>query len=300
MLKRKAFTMLELIFVIVIMGILGKFGVEFVAQAYKSFIFSKINNNLQGNSASAVEFIATRLQYRIKDSVIARNPATATFSLVSNSADDNATILEWVGALEEGYRGSTTATPILPDWSGIIDINDSNATTLVSPQTNTGNLNTLINTLSYGATNFNSAALYFVGSTNQVNGWGWNGVALTDQNGTIHPITTGVNTNEFVSSIAGKDFTGVDVYEYYKLAWTAYAVGVNDWNTTTQTGTLRLWYDYQPWLGESYANAKSAVIAENVSAFRFRTSGSLIKVQVCSKSRLTNEEYSVCKEKTIF
>jgi len=39
---RAAFTMIELIFVIVVMGIIGKFGVEFLAQAYKSFIFSSV------------------------------------------------------------------------------------------------------------------------------------------------------------------------------------------------------------------------------------------------------------------
>ena len=45
--KRFAFSMLELIFVIVILGVLSKFGVEFLAQAYNNFIFSKINNTLQ-------------------------------------------------------------------------------------------------------------------------------------------------------------------------------------------------------------------------------------------------------------
>ena len=69
---RSAFTMIELIFVIVVMGIIGKFGVEFLAQAYKSFIFSNVNNTLHSKSASAVEFIASRLQYRIKDSLIMR------------------------------------------------------------------------------------------------------------------------------------------------------------------------------------------------------------------------------------
>ena len=303
MLKHKAFTMLELIFVIVIMGILAKFGVEFIAQAYKSFIFSKINNNLQSNSSSAVELISSRLQYRIKESVVATNPTTGASSLISNSADDNATILEWVGSLAEGFRGSTAVTPIVPDWSGILDINDSNASVLVSPQTNTNTVNTLILNLSNGTTNINSAALYFIGSTNISTGWGWNtGIALTDQNGSIHPVKAGTNTNEFISSIVGKNFSSVDVYEYYKLAWTAYAVGIDDWNSTSKTGTLKLWYDYRPWWGQNYDDitTKSALIAENVSAFRFRASGSLIKIQVCSKSSIPNEEYSICKEKTIY
>jgi prepilin-type N-terminal cleavage/methylation domain-containing protein len=298
MLKRTAFTMIELIFVIVIMGILGKFGVEFIAQAYKSFIFSKINNNLQTNSASAVELIASRLQYRIKDSVIARNPTTFGFTPLSNSQDDNATILEWVGSFDEAFRGT-----LLPDWSGIIDLDDSNASVLVSPKTDTGKLNALIHTLSYGATNINTAAIYFIGSTNDINGWGWNGAVLPNQHNTIHPIHVGANSNEFISGIPlpGVNFSGVEAFEYYKLAWSAFAVGIDDWNATSQTGTLKLWYSYQPWFGDRYdVDGRSAIIAENVSAFRFRSSGSLVKIQVCSKSNLTNEEYSICKEKTIY
>lgn len=58
---RTAFTMIELIFVIVVMGIIGKFGVEFIAEAYKGFINAKINHELQATSEQTVEIIAARL-----------------------------------------------------------------------------------------------------------------------------------------------------------------------------------------------------------------------------------------------
>ena len=93
----KAFTMIELVFVIVVMGIIGKFGVEFLFQAYNSFIHTKINSELHANSTSAVEFISSRLQHRIKDSVIAREDDGDYFGLSGYSAD-NATVLEWVSA----------------------------------------------------------------------------------------------------------------------------------------------------------------------------------------------------------
>ena len=82
-----AFTMIELIFVIVIMGILSKFGVEFLAQAYQSFIFSKVNSTLSSQSEVAVESIAARLQFRIKDSVIARKD-TSNFEAIGGISDD--------------------------------------------------------------------------------------------------------------------------------------------------------------------------------------------------------------------
>lgn len=76
--NRFAFTMLELIFVIVVMGILGTYGVEFLARAYESFIFSKINYDLQSKSGATVEFISKRLEHRIKRSVRYHNLDTST------------------------------------------------------------------------------------------------------------------------------------------------------------------------------------------------------------------------------
>ena len=122
----KAFTMIELVFVIVIMGILSKFGVEFLAQAYNSFIHTKINNELQGQSAAAVEFVSARLQHRIKNSVIAREDNDDFFGLPGYSAG-TAPVLEWVGSDVEGFRGDS-----MPNWSGVIDLapTESNSTSL--------------------------------------------------------------------------------------------------------------------------------------------------------------------------
>lgn len=302
--RKSAFTLLELIFVIVIIGILSKYGIELLSQAYKSFIFSSVNNALQSNSAAAVESIASRLQYRIKDSVIARQLDNSFQALASNT-DHTAPILEWVGAEIDGFRGNTlTGGVFLPHWSGIIDLRDpiTGATTLVSPGTDTVALNTLISTLSDGGSGIDDAALYFIGSDSDINNYGWvGGTPLSDHNTSVmHPINDVVGQpNQFASGIAGVDFGGTDIYEYYQLAWTAYAVGISNYNATTKTGTLMLYYDYQPWKGESYLNGKSAVIMNDVSTFQFMAVGSIVKIQVCVNSDLV-EDYSLCKEKTIF
>lgn len=289
--KTSGFTMMELVLVIVVMGLLSKYGVEFMAQAYKGFIFSKINNSLQNKSATAVEFISKRLSYRIKDSVIARK-TDGSFTSIQNASGDTYTILEWVGSDIDNLRGDA-----LPNWSGIIDLNAGDATNLHSPDTNTTALNNFINILSNGNTGLADSAIYFIGSNSDVNSsYGWNGVAISDQeDAAMHPITYGSSPTDFSSSIAD-DFTSVDIYEYYKLAWTAYAIELTD------DGNLTLYYDYQPWKGESYTDngVKSSLIMQNIDTFQFRSIGSLIKIQVCVNSPLTNQEYSICKEKTIF
>jgi len=293
---RKAFSMIELVFVIVIMGIIAKFGTEFLAQSYRSFIFSKVNNRLQSDSAMAVEFMASRLQYRIKDSVIARKDEENNeneYKALSD-ADDSYSIIEWVSSDMDGYRGLDK-----PYWSGIIDVNhpDANVTLLISPETNTTAVDQLIQSLSYGNSDINSSALYFIGSNSDVNGYGWDGEAIQTQDKVIHPIKRAENENEFVprkgATTDTNSFSDVDIYEYYKLAWTANALKIDENNS------LRLYYDYQPWDGEKYSDGKSAVIVKNVSTFRATSIGSVMKIQVCVKSSLV-EEYSLCKEKTVF
>ena len=302
----KAFTMIELIFAIVVMGILAKFGVEFLAQAYKSFIHTKINSTLQGQSATAVEFIASRLQYRIKDSVIARE-LNNSFSGLSGYSTGTAPILEWVGTDIEGFRGTT-----MPLWSGVIDLDPTQSTNILlkSPETNTTAINNLITVLSAGTSDINDSALYFIDSQNDIqNGYGWDMSttnAFTDQNGTMHPIKSAANLDEFAPRNASNgttnSFSNVYVSEYYKLAWTAYAIGIDDYNATNKSGTLSLWYNYQPWKGEDYkTDGTKVTIMENVDTFRFMAVGSLIKIQVCVNSDLLqNGEYSICKEKTIY
>ncbi|MDF1877884.1 type II secretion system protein [Sulfurimonas sp. SAG-AH-194-L11] len=301
--SRFAFTMIELIFVIVIMGIIGKFGVEFLAQAYKSFIFTSINHTLQSNSASAVEFISSRLQYRIKDSVIARTGEVVTFDSIANLDDTlSYTVLEWISSDVEGFRSTT-----LPNWSGIIDLNNTNAspTVLVSPQTNTTAITNLIGILSHGNSDISNAALYFIGSNTNKDGYGWDGNALTDQTGVMHPINSiagAGNIDKFSPRTGVNTFTGIDVYEYYKLAWTANAVVIENIDATDNTFDLVYYFDYQPWDGEKFydssKNIKHFTIMKNISTFRFTSIGSILKIQVCAKS--TIGEYSLCKEKTIF
>ena len=284
MIRRSAFTLLELVFVIVIIGIIGKFGVEFLAQAYKNYIFTTVNNSLQAESGAAVEFISTRLQHRIKDSIIARVD-DANFTALTSASGSAYTILEWVGTDVDDFRGNS-----LPNWSGIVDLDLSSSSFIYSPQTNTTAINALIATLSYGDSNISKAALYFVGSNSDIQtGYGWNG-QINDQNQTMHPINLDANTSKFVSRAGLGNFS--EIYEYYKLAWTAYAV-------VHANNNLTLYYDYQPWNGDTYHNGKSAVIMENVDTFQFMAVGSLVKIQVCVNSNLV-EDYSICKEKTIY
>jgi hypothetical protein len=293
--------MIELIFAIVVMGIIGKFGVEFLAQSYRTFIQAKINNELHANSANALQFIAKRLESRIQSSVIKRSPNLTTVAFQGATEiplvdDASYNVLEWISYDIDGYRGTTA-----PLWSGIADLDPSvtTITNIFSPDTNTTAVSSLIQTLSYNTgTTIANAAIMFSGESYSPNSFGWaGGDALIDQSRAIHPINATANPNQFTSSIAGVNFNGMKISNRYMLAWTAYAVVHNGTNLT-------LYYNYQPWRGENYLqHGTPQILMGDVNTFRIRTnpSGGIFSIMVCANSTLiVGEAHAICKEKVIF
>ncbi len=299
--RRFAFTMIELVFVIVIMGIIGKFGVEFIMSAYKGYIDTSVYNRMQSHSEAAVTQIGARLQYRIRDSVIARPTADfgaggAYHSVIFTTPSD--TVLEWVGYDIDGWRGTwnTTDETNWPNWSGFIDLNDptANANMMISPRTDASNIGRTINALSYGDPNIdeNDLAIFFHGASTFIEQYGWDG-GVNNQNDVPHPVN--INNNELRPN--GGDFSGVTIYERYYLAWSAYAIEHNQ-----SDNTLWLHYNYRPW-NNDYNNRHSSLLMENVDQFRFSAEGEMLWIQVCTKDsnykNTPDGNYSICKEKTI-
>ncbi|WP_373033583.1 type II secretion system protein [Sulfurovum sp.] len=274
---RKGFTLLELVFVIVIFGILSKFGADILYKIYENYVYSNTFNRLENQSEAAVKQIANRLQYRIKDSTIARDALNGSVEPIGSNTG-NEIILEWIGVDIDGWRGTTGNTN--PDWSGFIDLQASSI----------GSLNTPGTQLPTG-----SGALFFIGSDVDLSSnFGWTG-AISDQTAAIHPVTI---SGTSITSSNGDDFNGTDVYEYYQFSKTAYAVHLD--------GTdLKFYYEYQPWDGDNIDTPgvrSEALIMENVSSFKFTSIGDILVIQVCvTDANVTGVgDYSVCKEKVVF
>jgi len=315
---RRAFTFLELIFVIIVIGILAKFGTNLMMTAYTAYAASTINNRLQVDAELALKQISNRLQYRIKDSVIARATPGGTFDALT-SADANATILEWVGYDIDGWLGTNRAgiggEPVFnrPTWSGVIDVDDAAAVAalsyLQSPGTDTTLANNVIQSIraNGSATGIANAAVFFTGANSDVQtDYGWDGsVQATQSTTAAHPITNAGagSLSQLVDATAGPStFTNTDVYENYKLAWTAYAIRIMD-NDADGDNDLVLYYDYQPWAGEDFLNDGTAILLlPNVDTFKFSGMGDTIRLQVCvnEENSLGEGLYAICKETAIF
>lgn len=300
---RRAFTLIELIIVIATMGIISTIGVEIMKNVYTNYINSVTDNTLQQQSEVTLTQIANRLQYRIPDSVITRTVRNGTFFSISSSDNNSSTVLEWVGVDMDGLLGywdaaltdaSGNAGYYRPAWSGFIDVSSplANTNLLITPGTDLGELALLYNDLN-NTIGVNGAALFFTGvSYGDVNSsFGWAG-AITTQNLAAHRVSA--SGNNFAPAI--DNFSAKPVFEFYKLARSAYAIELNANNE------LWLYYNYRPWNGQNTNNGSRSLLQQNVDTFQFQAVGDIIKLQLCVfNDNLTNEgNYSVCKEKVVF
>ncbi|MHC3995224.1 type II secretion system protein [Thiomicrolovo sp. ZZH C-3] len=272
---RHAFTMIELVFVIVVMGILAKFGVDLFLQIYEGYTRTTIGASLLSKTEAAVGQIANRLTYRIKDSVIATDAAGGFGPLVSANGTEK--IFEWVGLDHNGWDDG--------DYSGIIDLDLSTKTLLASPGTSALPVN---------------GALLFAGSKIDVaNSFGWYG--SYDENTSDLHIYDGVAAGGGAISFATNSFkTGDEIFEFYQVASSAFALELD--TTDASNKKLLLYQNYYPWLDGVYTDVTPDLLVDHVSTFTLQKSGDIIKIELClSNANFMGEgEYSICKTKIVF
>ena len=308
---KKAFTLFEIIMVIIVLGIVSMIGTNIIANMYENYMRSKYINELEQRTELALEIITNRLQYRVKSSAIVREQGTNNTQWL-NSEDLNSSydMLEWIGYDYESFRGENNGTMLVPGWSGFIDLNNSqtNATQVVTSGSNLDFAVKTIKALSYNEVDLNNTAgknlpaiIFKQLSSNNISGFGW------DWNSNDHNYTLRVKKDPARNDVLIFDENitaqGVrELSEQYYLSWTAYALvpegDEKDFN-------LSLYYNYQPWYGEKYndkhKNIKKSLVAEHVTSFKFLQSGNTIRIKLCiGDGNQTSTNFGFCKEKAVF
>lgn len=297
--KRKAFTLIELIFVIVILGIVALMGADIVSSMYQNYIKTRAINRLQAQTELALEQIAKRLSYRIKRSTGVIRGANI-FPLGQAITTDRSLI--WIGISNESQLGG---------WSGFIDLTNPNTNPAVTPktiQTPGSALNTFarnsIFALSYGDVDLNTVAAKNAALIMKVprinNAVIANYYSNNANDYTIKVRATAADRFALVGdNVPDYDGNGVrDLYGQYYLSHSAYAIIPQG---PADDFSLTLRYNFQPWENETFANGQSAVLAEHVSTFRFLEQGSTIRIKLCIKDdKSAGFDFSACKETVVF
>lgn len=304
---RRGFTLIELIFSMVIIAIVASVGTDVIRLVFERYVASRDLERGQSDVRRTLDLLAARLQYRVKNSVIGRNPDTNETRSLNNlplAQPSPYTVLEWVGVAYESRRGMDDgAGTVQAGWSGLGIKQDENRTvspgsffrTVAQPIEDnlTGNANPFEN---------NMTILIYAGSQlrgdytgDQNESWGWN---PADRNSSYFSLGGDYNDTDFNLTALQDDNDTVPASDQYYLARSAYAVWVND-------GNLTLAYDYRPWRGQSYTTATQSVLLENVTLFQFQETSGALRLVLCVKASDAvagnNDDNSTqfCRERTV-
>ena len=131
---KRGFTLIELVFVIVVLGIISMFGADLYTKIYKSYVHVRAVNQLEARTQNAMMLITNRLEDRIKSSTIGRDLAVNDFVPISGLTNPRFDILEWIGQSVE-TRNINQRTP---GWSGFMSMSQLRDSTWTADADNAG------------------------------------------------------------------------------------------------------------------------------------------------------------------
>ena len=305
---KRAFTLLELIIVIVILGIIAMMSFNAIMNIYSNYFQTRTVNELETQTEIALEQISKRLEHRIKPSVIARKPSGGFLSLNDSRVNLNSgyEILEFIPYAYEIFNDVPSGNKA-GRYSGYVDLaNSSPATGLISPGSNfTTEVIETIKDLTCkddvsGCVDFENKDGGVVAIFSDVYYDVQNSFGYKD-NLNLDIAKVGVkSTNGNTLEISG--FANKQISEQYHLAYTANAIvpeqSADPKDTANGVFDLNLYYDYRPWMGQGYKNGEKATLAKNVTRFVFIEKNGVIVLKLCMRAK--NSEITICKSKAVY
>jgi prepilin-type N-terminal cleavage/methylation domain-containing protein len=316
--QSKAFSMLELIMVIVILGIVASIGSSIIANIYENYVLQKAIHNSSLKTELAAQQIANLLSYRVRGTTLARNPDDLSDNYMlfrSSTAKDNKhTVIEWVGSDADGFSST-----LLPAWNGFCDIEASSQTSVVTPGSSLDIANSIMANLSNNAVSLDAGEdpsiffrhqLYAKESNNSVEvlykalsddgTTGCMGIVDADTSCISTVTRNGKEVLDFSGAAAGT--SNKVIAEHYKLSWTSYAIRPVK-TKSNELFDLVLYTNYRPWEGTRLSGgwpATSSTIIKNVSVFKFTESGNTLRFKICAQESIGGEfNITSCKEKAV-
>jgi len=298
---KRAFSMIELILVMVVLGIVASMGATIIAQVYANYVLQKGMHHSSTKVEVAASIIYNRLSNRIASTTVGRDYSNDTLITHVNNITNPQLydVLEWYGRATDSFNANENGTNN-PTWSGVCDI-DSNATTglnIVTPGSNLSFLNTIVPNVS-GST-VDDMALIFNDKTFSA-GVSYDVSCMGYVNRNCIVRVDSITDDENIA--LDQNYAGIRIHEQYQLTRSAYAlVPIKRTDITNRDlYTLWLYYDYQPWEVENYKNHSSKkILLDNVSVFRFSGTGDTLRFKICVDEQIGDSEYvSICKEKAV-
>ncbi len=304
---RGAFTLIEMIFTVVVASILALGSFKALGELYIRSAKAKAVTELSLRSQIVLDQLSVLLYNRIPNSVIGYNPDGTCKAISDVASNDNLTVLEWLALDEEQLLAGK--------YDGFVDMNASDKTnrTLDTPETNA--------TLAYDRHNLIFAGSFDEGESTLgtcSGAYGWHGSASNLSFG-IESVVQGSIV------FAAGDVPSV-IYEKFYLTNGGYAVtrgedlkkadfqclgfDASAIQDETFKNTLFLFYNFQPYEGETFCadsrgnrSGSVSILAEDVVAFRASYINNAIRLAIDMNRSIRGNPSSgvhVSKQKAVF
>jgi len=297
---RRAFTLLELIFVIVISSILAIGSFKALGALYLRSAKAKAITNLSLESQIVLDQLSALIYNRIPNSLIGYSPTSGSPGTCESITELSVSrkILEWI-AIDEANLTSR-------HYDGFVDLNASVKYILSALDINKSAMGDVTNLNLVFAGTFDEGS----DELSACNGaFGWHG---NDSNLSFNFSIPENNKIEITDSVK-PEF----IYEKYYLATTAYAVArgenisdISNCNLSKSdfsdfNNTLFLFYNYRPYKDETFCadggTGDVSVLAKHVSSFRVTLENETIRLAIdMNKTINDRKDVHISKQKAVF
>lgn len=305
----KAFTLIEIIVTIVILGILSAGTFVSLKHLYLKVANSKALSDLSSDSQVVVDQISALLYDRVPSSVIGYK-SDGTFESIYNLGSSY-NVIEWIGVASEAQKAGY--------YSGFVDLNRSDKilNTIYSPNIDVPALNSVM--INKFDKNSGDLALIFAGSFDD-----GSLVLSSDFNSSFGWHGNAHNEIEDIASIGSSSITFAstpdEIYEKYYLVDSAYAVArgadidmsancIKDLKKS-DANTLFLFYNYRPWQNKTFCadpngsgkDGNVTILAYNVKGFEANLVNDSIKFSLTLQKHIrgSDNNVTISKQKVVF
>ena len=322
LIKNRAFTLIEAIFVIVVLSFVLIGGFQIVSKIYKRNYIAKKTAEFEFVSEEVLNQLAQFLYYRVDKSLIGYDKNLSFKYMSYITQDENYTILEWIGYLNDAMVERNLST--------FVDLGDCNSTTFLAKDFNknfiTAVLQNKYDTIDPNAVKNLSAIIFAgeldegeMGADDDNNSFGWHG----NGHNLVYDIES-INSSGDDANITLKTAPS-HIYSKFYLVDSAYALALKkDLNkillpqctdldlSKLDDNTLLLFYNYRPWvqhigIGETFCadnrgvpKGNVTVLAENVASFRVKKAGNHLVILLQMQKQKGDINITISKQKVIY
>ncbi len=321
---KKSFTLIEMIFVIIILSLIITGGMIIAGKIYKRNILVSNSLKLQFDTEHTIDKLANMLYYRIPLSAIGYNPKTGDFEYLGDIVNNNGKykVFEWISQSFDIEKGL--------NFSGFADLYASKKPVLKAIDFNASFINKTLKNKFNTSNNFkNLVGIIFAGSfdrgdegilSDYNNSFGWHGNKAKYVFLINSYIQKSNDTNLSLKESNGSDINHTRIYEKFYLADSAYAIARgSDINISSAciknlsisdneiNNTLFLFYNYRPWKDETfcadnYGNKAGNVeiLSKNIAGINIKDLNSHLVIFIKSIYKKGDITIKKSKQKVIF